>query len=186
VHGCDDGETALGDILSGQMAQRYFPVDFGELSARISLEPCPPEGREIEGVAVRPFPLSHPGGGCGFRFETEDKTVIFLTDNELDTGGLAANRAVLEFVEGADLLIHDAQYTPEDIESHRGWGHSCYVDVVELALYAQVRHLVLSHHDPDRSDEQVDDISNAARAQVDAAGGILRCDAAAEGAVIHI
>jgi len=186
VHGCQDGETALQDILSRQMTQQYFPVDFSELRAEITFNTCTSACARIDPAAVSRLRLNHPGTGCGYRFEAEGKVVVFLTDNELVPGGPQANGPALEFARDADLLIHDAQYTPEDIDAHRGWGHSCYVDVVDLALLAGVRHLVLFHHDPERSDEQVDDIQAAARAQVDAIGGNLRCDAAAEGMVLEI
>jgi ribonuclease BN (tRNA processing enzyme) len=101
----------------------------------------------------------------GFRIRERDKVMVFLTDNELRAdawrGRTPADYA--RFSQGAQLLIHDAQYRPEQMPEKRGWGHSDYLSTVELALKAGVERLVLFHHDPDRSDLEVDEMVEAAQ-----------------------
>ena len=96
-------------------------------------------------------------------------------------------REFAQFIKGCDLLIHDAQYLPEELKDHRGWGHSTYEEAVTLALQAGVRSLLLTHHDPGRSDDQVRQIVERARKMAAAeGGGSLQIDAAQEGSSLHL
>jgi len=111
-------------------------------------------------MTIIPIPLSHPNGGSGYKFVEDGKTFVFLTDNELGfvhSGGLEP-AAYQEFSAGADLLIHDAEYTPEEYDSQIEWGHSTYDHVLDLAVKANVRRLGLFHLNQDRTDDEMDDI----------------------------
>jgi phosphoribosyl 1,2-cyclic phosphodiesterase len=109
---------------------------------------------EIDGAIIDTVPLRHPQGGLGFRFREEGKTLVFLTDNELDVNKKSFSDYIT-FCKEADILIHDSHYTPEEITKHRGWGHSDYQSAIDLALKANVKKLVLFHHAPERKDSDM-------------------------------
>lgn len=114
--------------------------------------------------------------------------MAYVTDNELGSGGSYETsaewrRELVRFLNGVDLLIHDAMYTPAELDSHRGWGHSSYEEAVELATEAGVRRLVLFHHEPEHDDRAMDTLLGAAQraAQQHAGQAPLEVVAAQEG-----
>ncbi|MBW2102319.1 MAG: MBL fold metallo-hydrolase [Deltaproteobacteria bacterium] len=144
--------------FDNKMGDGFFPIQFDDLRARIKyLDRINRGPLDLDGVLVDTIPLQHPQGGFGFRFREGEKTFIFLTDNELrdDAWTSRSPQDYAEFCRDADILVHDAQYTPEEIADRRGWGHSDYLSVVRLALEANVKRLILFHHDPSRKDVQV-------------------------------
>jgi phosphoribosyl 1,2-cyclic phosphodiesterase len=167
------GDTALYNLLSGQMSSEYFPVAFRDLGAEIVSEPFIDNGKKIQGVSVRSFPLNHPGGCRGFVFEAEGHKIVYATDNELavpegqefqgteTTGPLRAPPPLLlEMAQGADLLITDAQYNEAEYAAKRGWGHSSCISVTDWAIAANVSLVALFHHDPEASDAELDNRVN--------------------------
>ena len=161
------------------MATPYFPVNLSAMSAtRDFTEVCGGEQFTIGETRIQTRWLNHPQGCLGFRIETSVGTIVYATDNE--PGKPEFDRSLQELAQGADILINDAQYTPEELATHRGWGHSCWVDGVRLAEAAGVRNLVLFHHDPDSSDRDVDAILRDAR------GKFENTWAAAEGMVMTL
>jgi ribonuclease BN (tRNA processing enzyme) len=122
----------------------------------------------------------------GFRIRENGRCLVFLTDNELAADAPLGRRLedFAYFAQGCDLLIHDAQYLPEEIETHRGWGHSSFADAVEMALIAKVHRLILFHHDPGRTDREIKEIEARARKLVKAKKGSFKVSAAREGEVI--
>ncbi len=135
----------------------------------------------LDDVEIDAIPLNHPQGCLGFRFREEGHTLVFLTDNELGLDGGYRFQEFVKFARGADLLIHDAQYLPEEMPAHRGWGHSTFAEAVNLALEAEVKNLLLTHHDPARTDAQVREIVRRARRLTGTSGALLNIDAAREG-----
>ena len=186
---------SLGDILAGQMEYRYFPVEIGQLSADVEHHDLVEGALFIDDVTIVTRYLNHPALTLGYRIEVDGAVVVYSSDHEphdqsLAVGGdLARNRhddAHARFVGGADLLIHDAQYLGSEYAEHVGWGHSTVEYVIDLAAAADVRSVALYHHDPNRTDDQVDDLVELARAharQVDYHGQIF---AAAEGSTIEV
>src|SRR5262245_53660056 len=155
IYGERKGQLSLSQILAGQMQAPYFPVSmdtvfraqvkFREVQAKQTIEIHP-------GLFVTPFRLTHPNGALGYLLELKGRRIAYVTDHEHDISQLSPN--VVERVRGVDLLIHDAQYSREELANEkRGWGHSAWEDVVELACVAQVGQLLLFHHDPEASDE---------------------------------
>jgi ribonuclease BN (tRNA processing enzyme) len=152
------------------------------------------EGRFMfGGVEFDTLSSLHPGRALVYRLSHGGKRIVYATDNELPLGWKAAggstafevDRFVRSF-DAADVLIHDAQFTPEELERRRGWGHSAWPDVVDLAIDAGVKQLVLFHHDPDHSDEILDRIEAAAQRRVTDAGSTLKCSLAREGDVVIV
>ena len=185
-------QEAIRRYLAHQMEAPYFPVDFSNLKAACSFQcesPHNPEGGcRLDGLLVERIALNHPNGGFGFRFTEAGRSFVFLTDNELGfahPGGLApADYA--DFCRGAALLMHDAQYTDAEYQVTRGWGHSTYRDVIELATAAGVERVAFFHHDPDRTDAELDRQVAYWQGSLRAAGSPITCFAAAEGMEIEL
>ena len=104
--------------------------------------------------------LNHPGGGYAYRLQEDGSSVAYITDNELYPPGKAKTTYDdwVKFCHGVKVLIHDAQYTQTDMPQKRGWGHSLISNVRQLALDTEVETLILFHHDPDRSDAEIEQI----------------------------
>lgn len=144
--------------FDNKMGDGFFPIKFDDLKAKIVyIEKLSYGKLEIEDIVIDRTPLQHPQGGFGFRFREGQKTLCFITDNELrsDAHSGRAPEDYVKFCKDADILIHDAQYTPEEIDMRKGWGHSDYVSTFDLAYRAGVKKLVLFHHDPSRTDSEV-------------------------------
>ncbi len=148
----------LRSTFDSKMGDGFFPIKFDEIKAEVEyLDHLKDEELNIDGTVIESVPLQHPQGGFGFRFREGGRTLVFITDNELRENAWEGRQIdrYAEFSEKADLLIHDCQYTPQEIDSREGWGHSDYQSVVELAHRAEVKKLVLFHHDPSRKDPEV-------------------------------
>ena len=106
--------------------------------------------------------LNHPQGCLGFRLETQDKVLVYATDNE--PGDPVFDKNVRKLAEGADVLIYDAQYLPEEYAAHKqGWGHSHWREAINVVMESGAKELILFHHDPDHTDECIDAVVTQAR-----------------------
>ncbi|HVK39857.1 MAG TPA: MBL fold metallo-hydrolase [Candidatus Kapabacteria bacterium] len=166
----------------------HSAVDRDVLRARISHEE---EGLwqklEASGITVRMIANNHPGGATGFRIEYGGRSVIYMTDNEIDPPNepTTSRETLVDFCRDADLLIHDATYLDEEMTERRGWGHSTIGEACDLARDAGARRLVLFHHDPDRTDDALDEIAE----QVDqrlAGEGLMTAIVAREGLSLQL
>lgn len=149
--------------FDNKMVDGLFPVRFEALKAQIRyLETVEYGSLNIDGAVIESIPLQHPQGGLGYRFQEGDRVLVFLTDNELTQDAWPGRHPddYVRFCEGADVLIHDAQFTPEEHRGRKGWGHSDYEEALELALRADARRLVLFHHDPPRKDSDLEIIKD--------------------------
>ncbi len=174
---------ALKRIFDDHMGDGFFPVAFDQLKSHITfINKIARHPLVLDEAIIDTIPLNHPQGCLGFRFREGGHTLVFITDNELGLNGGHRFPDFVKFAERADLLIHDAQYLPEEMPAHRGWGHSTYEEAVRLGLEAGVKTLLLTHHDPSRTDEQVHEIINRARELAAVSGGTLTIDGAREGA----
>jgi phosphoribosyl 1,2-cyclic phosphodiesterase len=140
----------LKSIFAGQMQQEYFPVSLDQMGATFEfLEPGGPVF-EYGAARVISYKHNHPGGAFTYRIEIRGKVLVFCTDIE---HGDRIDHRVVELSREADLLIHEAQYTPEELKHKKGWGHSSWEQAIEVARQAGVKRLALTHHDPDHDDE---------------------------------
>jgi phosphoribosyl 1,2-cyclic phosphodiesterase len=165
-------------LLTGQMAHPYFPVQFDLVSSVSQFVELPPSGLDLADVAVRPFPLQHPQGATGFRIEWNGRVVVHAFDTE--HGNPLLDRTIREYAENADILIYDAQFTPYEYQTKRGWGHSTWEQGVRIARECNVKRLMLFHHDPGHDDSCLMDIERQARSQFE------NTDAAREGSEIRL
>jgi len=141
----------LKDIFSAQMQSTYFPVQLENMGAQIEFEKYNTNVVVGEkGALATVIEIQHPGGCIAVRFQFNEKAVVFCTDVEHPNG---IDEKVVELSTDADILIHDAQYTDEELESHKGWGHSSYSQAIEVAERSNVKQLIITHHDPDHNDE---------------------------------
>ena len=160
MHQCPFHGKFVETMLSKIMAPPYFPIGGSDLRATISYEKACQTKFEIGSITIIPIPISHPNQGSGYKFIEDGKSFVFLTDNELGfthPGGLKYKK-YLEFSYGADLLIHDAEYTTDEYKTTIEWGHSVYTDALDLASEAGVKKLGLFHINQERTDSEMDKI----------------------------
>jgi len=187
----------LERTLSGQMEYTYFPVTLNQLGATIRYHDLVEGSFAVGDVRVVAKYLNHPALALGYRLEIGAVSVVYASDHEphapwaSESGGGAplTHREDLrhvEFLAGADLVIHDAQYDLGEYREKIGWGHTPAECAVDYALAARVRRLALYHHEPMRDDAGVDDLVEICRRRVAAVGGQLEVFAAAEGQVVEL
>ncbi|MBI5622815.1 MAG: MBL fold metallo-hydrolase [Elusimicrobia bacterium] len=184
--GGSHAQDSIKRYLGQQMQAPFFPVDFSLLKAGFAFRCERPHGEEppcrFDSLEVYPIPLSHPNGGYGFKFVEAGRSFVFLTDNELGLKHPGGLKPALyeEFCRGADLLVHDSQYTEKQYGFTRGWGHSTFNAAVDLAAAAGVKRLGLFHHDPDRSDDDLDRQTELCKERLLKLGSSTECFATAE------
>jgi ribonuclease BN (tRNA processing enzyme) len=167
---------AVRESLSRQMSAPHFPVTLGDLRASIEWNDLANgQSFQVGEARVTAAKLNHPGGVFAYRIEHGGDALVYATDTEHYA---CVDPALRALAEGANLLIYDAQYTPDEYRTKVGWGHSTYVAGVEIARAAGVQRLALYHHDPRRSDAGVAAIEASARELFD------RTFAATEGLVV--
>ncbi len=186
IYGADQPDTPLEKVISDQMHSTYFPVPLEAMGANLRFHSLQEGPYDLKACQLETFYLKHPGTTLGFRVKLRGKAMVYLCDNEITEDDVHFRKRLVSFVKDADLLIADAQYTAEDFPAKRGWGHSLYTDVVDVALDAGVRRLVLTHHDPDRHDDDLDEIAEASRARVAGRGAKLDVCAAMEGTALYL
>lgn len=199
IHGPRTCELSLEEIVRGQMQYTYFPVSMDELAAELNtVEITKGQFFDKGHFHVKTIRLNHPVECLGYRIEYNKKSFVYLADNEpyYDVYGDgdpeiqrfvdSMNGRLVEFIRDADCVIADAQYLPSEYESKKGWGHSTTHHVVNMALKANVKHVLFSHHDPVRTDKELDTIVAYYRAIIAEKGFKLKIDAAAEGNIITL
>jgi len=132
------------------MQDEYFPVRLDEMGATFKFMQTPDDQVAVDKAFVRVLRHRHPGNAYSYRLQdTEGKVLVYVTDIE---HGESIDQKVVELARDADLLIHDGQYTPEELPRFRGWGHSSWEQAIEVAEQANVKQLAITHHDPDHDD----------------------------------
>lgn len=175
-------------LLEYTMAAPYFPLPLAKVKARIEYpDLCRPRF-ELGGLTVETIPLSHPNGGVGYKLIEKGRSFVFLTDNQL--GFRHPNgvewEAYVRFCQGVDFLVHDAEYTPEEYRRYLRYGHSSYLDALDLALEAGVGRFALHHHNQLRTDQEVDGLVEDCRQKITEAGRNLEVTAMAVGLTVEV
>lgn len=190
IMGPSQGVKGVEEYLKEQMDGVYFPVTAREFAAQVSFRTMHEESLSLGNVRIHTMLLHHPGHCLGYRVEYDGRVVCYITDNELDPqqSGVRGGyfQKLVNFVQGADVLITDSTYTDEEYATHRQWGHSPVVEVVNLAHQAEVKTLCLFHHDPDQDDDAIDRKLAQACRRLEQLASTTRCLAPVEGEVLSI
>lgn len=138
----------------------YFPIQIRDCKSKICSFKVVNHPININSLLIDTIPISHTGPGLGFKFQVNGKTCVFLTDNELgyNHGYGASYSDYVEFCYGADLLIHDAEYTPEEYMFFKGYGHSSISQALQLAIDAHAKKFGFFHHNCNRTDSDIHDL----------------------------
>jgi phosphoribosyl 1,2-cyclic phosphodiesterase len=145
----------LREVFEVQMQAEYFPVQLEQMGADFEFLQIADASRHFTGInnvetLVTAQKHNHPGGAYSLRIERNGRVLVVCTDVE---HGEQIDQRLVELARGADLLVHDAQYTAEELQNRRGWGHSSFDQAMQVAEMAGVKSLALTHHDPDHDDE---------------------------------
>lgn len=145
------------------MDKPYWPIGLGETAANMTLKDIPVrhDAMEVYGVRISWFSVPHPQSCLAYRIETQTNTIVIATDVEYDPDAISTG--FIDFCRGADFLVYDAQFTPEEYVTHRGWGHSSWQTGTRIASNAGVGRLILTHHAPTRADRELEQILSKAR-----------------------
>src|SRR2546428_2376586 len=184
---------SLEAVLAGQMEYAYFPITLGQMGATIRYHDIDEGVFEAGGVRVTARYLNHPALALGYRLEADGAALVYATDHEPHSRHHQSSAPVhredqrhIDFLAGADLIVHDAMYTEAEYPAKMSWGHSSAAQAVDFAIAARARWLALFHHDPSRDDDAVDRLVEVCRARAAAAGSPLDVFAAAEGQVVDL
>jgi ribonuclease BN (tRNA processing enzyme) len=177
LYGSPGLQGNISKLLTRVMAPPLFPIPFTTLPSRITGLDWRGESLRVGSLLVTRIALAHPNLGAGYRVEEDGKSFVFLTDNELSQhhrGGRSFEEYAA-FCRDADLLVHDAEYTPEEYPARRGWGHSHIADAARLAKAAGVKTLGLFHHNQERTDDGVDELVRRCREMLSGPGPVPDC-----------
>ncbi len=173
VYGPTNYSHTLEEIVSDQMKKIYFPLKLEDLEAEFSFFELEETTKEFDNFRIKTVYLNHPIFALGYRIEAEDKVIATVYDHEIPDnifnvpwlktdGNISASevrqKKILELIDNADLIIHDSQYTEEEYKEKIGWGHSTYEYAISNTVKSNASGLVFFHHDPDRSDKELNNI----------------------------
>lgn len=153
-----DKEGGCKDILDGHLTKTFFPVTLDMIDANLEYITQPQDRIDYEHYEVEFILANHPVQTAVYKIHVGDKKIVFCPDNELgalDRQNSTFQTRMKEFVQGADLLIHDGQYSRISYKDKKGWGHSAWEHVVDFAKATEVERLFITHHDPDSDDKQL-------------------------------
>ncbi len=193
--------VTLAELIAEQMNKIYFPVKLSELQARINFMPLKEDTVKVFDAKVTSFFVNHPGFTLGYRISYGGKSLAYISDNEPYTRETASlfsngepdvlklfenydgdpNKRVIDAIRGADVLIHDSTYTPEQYADHIGWGHSHYLHTLKVAAEAGVKKLFLFHYDPVMDDDSLDEVMDRCRKEMKRQNYGFTLEAAKEG-----
>ena len=203
ILGYEGARSGLSAILAAQMETPFFPVSLRQLPSHLAIEELKEMAFHIGTVKVQGKFANHPGICAGYRLFTSAGSIAYMPDNEpyetlkvqlAAQNGIDGKKArnfagaerakMVEFLRDCEVAILDAQYTDEEYKAHVGWGHSSLSSVVGLALDANVKRLLLFHHDPSHDDDMIDRMLEHARSLVAKSGKAMVIEGAREGAEI--
>ncbi len=184
ILGYEGARDDLQATLAGQMESPYFPIALAQMPGNIVIEELKSLEFQIGTISVKACHVNHPGVCVGYRLETTAGSVCYVPDHEsgppmqLGTVGHTVEARVIQFIQNADHLILDSQYTAEEYRAHVGWGHGCLDDVIRVAIAGNVKHLYLFHHDPAHDDAFLEAMLTHAQ---ELAGSAIQVSLAREG-----
>ncbi|MCO4760300.1 MAG: response regulator [Myxococcales bacterium] len=200
IYGPRTIDKPLDRVLRGQMDPEYFPVALGDMEADIEVTELRGDPIDIGPFHITYAYMNHPGVTLGYRIEVGGRVITYATDTEPyryllkqqrpdqdgEEYGRKRDEHLVALAQDADLYIADSQYAPKDYETKLGWGHTCYLDAVDVGVDAGVKCLALFSHDPMHDDAAIDDKLEQSQARVQERGAEVKVVAATEGAHIIV
>jgi phosphoribosyl 1,2-cyclic phosphodiesterase len=206
IVGGETEKVSLPKMISDQMNKVYFPVQLNELKATIKFRRVAEGEFTVHDAVVRSIFVNHPSFALGYRITHRGKTIVYISDNEPFDRKVASslrnvekpiidkyartvgdpNQRIFDFVKGADVLIHDATYTPEEYVDRVGWGHSHYLFTLKVAAEGKVKRLILFHHDPSHTDAKMDEIVRTCKKEIRTSRYRFEVAAASEGMELEV
>ena len=157
IYGPRQEEGTVAEAFHRFICPPFFPVTVEQLYGQMSFLDAADEDLELDGAKVRVRPVPHVGANNGYRVEMGGASVAYLSDHQMPhDGSHRVSDDVLELCDGVDVLIHDAQYTREEFADKYYWGHCTVEYALFVAQEAGAKRLVMYHHDPSRTDDQLD------------------------------
>jgi phosphoribosyl 1,2-cyclic phosphodiesterase len=186
VHGARQGDIDIRTLIAGQMGPIYFPVPFETIAAHLEFEHLSGNAWVEPGVEVDAIRVRHPANTYGYRISADGTKLAYIPDNELHGGHypLDAKKTyedLVQFLDGVDVLLHDAMFSDDEYVRREGWGHSTFAQAVQLAEDAGVGRLYLFHHAPERTDDDLTRILEELRSDLARRSSRLEIGIAAEG-----
>ncbi len=193
ILGAKHPQFPLEKIFSSQMESIHFPVKSSSLSAHISFKKLSLGNFCVADTEVKTIRANHPGINFSYSLNFDSQKLVYMTDNELLPQITKAKSHIvykredfISFIKGADILIHDAQYSDKEYSIKKGWGHSAWKEAAKLAVDGEVKHLILFHHDPGHSDSVIDSFVRKCKDQIRKMNASIKCSGAMEGKTITI
>jgi phosphoribosyl 1,2-cyclic phosphodiesterase len=191
ICGPTNGDQGMRELVGVQMDGVFFPITMREFGSRVLFRDLTEETTRVGDIEIRTMLLNHPGRCLGYKIDYRDRSVCYVTDNELVPPGTPRHdpaylERLIGFVRRTDVLITDTTYTDEEYRDKVGWGHSAVGQVVRLAHRAEVKSLYLFHHDPEQTDDHIDEKLAHARGMLEQLGSKTECIAPAEGDVVQL
>lgn len=206
--GPGSSKADLEEHISQQMRAPYFPIETETWLADVEYLESGQGPLTLGAAEIEHFNVHHPGSTYGYKIRALGKTIAYASDNELTFMERAIDKRKdefegeemelfeemkreeklrsIEFMRDVDILIHDSQYTPQDYERKRGWGHSCYIDTVNAAVDSKVKNLYLFHVDPSYTDRMVEEIHAKSLTTIEQRSSSTACHVAREGLIIDL
>ena len=185
---------SLRETLAAQMHRTYFPIPLEQFAANVRYHDIAEGSFNIADIRVTTHYLNHPAVTLGYRLEADGVSLVYACDHEpfsqqwaaIPGAMTAQDREHIEFLTGADLVIHDAQYTAAEYPKKIGWGHSTMEYAIEVSRLAGAKMLALTHHDPLRDDDEMDRIVGNIRSDPKRKASAMKIFAAADGQVLEL
>ena len=185
VYGPSQQGASLHDVLAGMVKPPFFPVHMADFRGELRIHDLEgPADFTLGSIAVKARSIPHIGHTLGYRIEADGRAVVYISDHQAPLDRRTQDKGVLELCEGADLLIHDAQYTDEEFVTLSDWGHSTPAYAVRVARESGARRLSLFHHDPAHTDKEIDRMLDHGRRLT--SRQVLDVSAAAEGKSVDL
>jgi phosphoribosyl 1,2-cyclic phosphodiesterase len=170
VHGPAQAKRSLKDVLHAAVKPPVFPIHMDEFRGELVTIDTRDEDFSVGSAKVMARVIPHSGVTLGYRIEADGRALAYLPDHQAPLDRRTISESVMELCQGVDLLVHDGQYTEDEFSTKADWGHSTAAFAVHVAAEANVRKLLLSHHDPSHNDREVDRILTQARRLPEAKG----------------
>ncbi|MFA4838181.1 MAG: MBL fold metallo-hydrolase [Candidatus Neomarinimicrobiota bacterium] len=159
--------NGLEQRFNSQQEDEYYPVSLSAMGANIEfVQLRKDETIDLDGVKITNKMLNHPGGSFGYRVEFNGRSLVYATDSEYTNMTKTKIDSYLQFFKNADVVIFDGQFTEDELVEKENWGHSTLIHGIDFAHEANVRHLILFHHDPSYSDEKLHEMIKEGRKYV--------------------